>query len=97
MSELFRSEATGPTVRGCVWAAGELVVAERPELAAEIVAGTGDNAGLYAAIEACYRRHPDLRRPTVDPAELARRYLAERGERRLVGPGRPATIVEVEG
>jgi hypothetical protein len=90
MSQLFRSEAAGPTVRGCVWAAGRLVLGQRPELAAEIVGGAGDNAGLYAEIEACYRRQPDMRRPPVDPSELARRYLAARD---ADGPHRPATTI----
>jgi hypothetical protein len=64
-----------------VWAAAELVCGLRPALRGEVVDGAGDEAGLLAEVEACYRRQPDMRRYPVDFEELARRYLAERDAR----------------
>jgi len=78
---LFQSERSGPGVRDCVWAAGEVACRLRPGLRGEIVDGA-DEAGLYAEIEACLRRQPAaFRRTPVDYQELARRYLAERDTR----------------
>jgi hypothetical protein len=87
VSVLFRSErGDGPSVRGCVWAAAELVCAKRPALRSEIVEDAGDRAGLLAEVEDCYRRQPDMRSSPVDHVELARRYLAERDARHGTGP-----------